>query len=369
MGASILYSSPATFAIATGPAWWMGMAIALVLLAGSYASPAAEVPSTTSPTTPRVVWRTSIGKSSDTPAAADGKRIIAASEDGKLVASSPVDGKPLWTIQPKSRPSSMPLLTDTTIYLGHADGLVGAFDTATGQVRWTFETQQQIVGRPALAGDRLLVGSYDTRLYCLSADTGKELWSFQTTAQVHAAPLVAGDLVIIGGCDGQLHAIDLANGQQRWSVNAGGPVGASPILHDQQILAATMSSTVLSADLAGKLLWSVTPLAEQAPFTTSPAVGAGKFAVAADDGQLLIMNPADGKVLASGKLPGKPTTGLVFYKDQLLVGVDDGRIYVMDPATGRQMSRITLGGDPQSIIPIEQGIVVNASDGSLWLLR
>ena len=166
-----------------------------------------------------------------------------------------------------------------------------------------------------------------------------------------------------------MHAIDLANGQERWAVNAGGPIGASPVLSDKRVFAATMSSTVLCTDLAGKLLWSVTPLAEQAPFTTSPAIADGKFAVAADDGQLLIMNPADGKVLASGKLPGKPTTGLVFYNNQLLVGVDDGRIYVIDPVTAKQASRITLGGDPQSIIPIDQGIVVNASDGALWLLK
>ena len=195
--------------LSLGPRRVLGMVIALVSLGVSCVSLAAEGPATTSSATaaaPRVVWRTSIGKASDTPAAADGKRIVAASQGGKLVACSPADGKTMWTIEPKSRPSSMPLLTDTAIYLGHADGLVGAFDAATGKALWTFETHQQVVGRPALAGDRLLVGSYDTHLYCLSADTGKELWSFQTTAQVHAAPLVASDLVIIGGCDGQLHA-------------------------------------------------------------------------------------------------------------------------------------------------------------------
>lgn len=350
----------------------VGLLIAIAVLCDSVPCFAAESGSVTAPAAmgaPRVIWRTFVGKSADTPAAADAKRIITASQDGSVSACSPTDGKPLWTIQPKSRPSSMPLLTDTAVYLGFADGLVCALDAETGKTRWTFQTGQQIVGRPALAGNRLLVGSYDTHLYCLAADTGKELWNFTTTAQVHAAPLVVGDIVIIGGCDGHLHAVDLASGQERWSVDAGGPVGASPIVHDQQIFAASMSSTILSTDLAGKLLWSVSPMEERAPVTTSPAISGGRLAVAADDGQVLMLNPADGKVLASGKVPGKPTTGLVFLNDQLLVGVDDGRIYVIDPTTGKQTSRITLGGNPLSIIRIDQGIISNASDGSVWLLK
>ena len=342
---------------------------AAALLAAEGAATAAPATAPVSNGTLKVIWRSACGKSADTPAAADAKRIIAAAQGDIVAAFSPVDGKPLWTARPKSRPSSAMLLTDTAVFFGCTDGLVCALDAATGKARWTFQTQQQIIGRPALAGDRLLIGSYDTHLYCLSADTGKELWNFQTTAQVHAAPLIAGDIVIIGGCDGSLHAIDLANGQERWAVGAGGPIGASPILSDSQIFAANLSCTVLSTDRAGKLLWSVSPFAEPSQVTARPANSSGRLAVVADDGQLVILNSADGKVIAQGKLPGKPTAGLVFHNDQLLVGVDDGRIHIIDPATARETSRITLGGDPLSIIPMDQGIFANTSDGSLWLLR
>ena len=128
--------------------------------------------------------------------------------DGTLHAVSANYGTSKWEyIRPRlhlngkwqlkaTRPivSSAALAPEGIVYIG-ADTALYAINAATGSggfsgtVKWSYETRGLILGSPALDGaGRIYVGTMEGALYCLRQDDGEFIWRFDAEGGLYSSP-------------------------------------------------------------------------------------------------------------------------------------------------------------------------------------
>lgn len=185
-------------------------------------------------------WKYEAGESLATVPVLAGGRVLVASESDTLFAVERETGKWAWQYR-RDPPSgftihgvSAPLVKDTTVYEGFADGYIVALDASAGTTKW----EKSLAGgasefldvdtTPAVddAG-RLYVASYQGGLYALSAETGDVEWT--STVSGLTSLLARGEVVFAVG-DGRVDAYLGETGRLLWSHSLGERAGRVPVL-------------------------------------------------------------------------------------------------------------------------------------------
>lgn len=169
--------------------------------------------------------------------------------DGTLHAVSANYGTSKWEyIRPRlhlngkwqlkaTRPivSSAALAPEGIVYIG-ADTALYAINAATGSggfsgtVKWSYETRGLILGSPALDGaGRIYVGTMEGALYCLRQDDGGFIWRFDAEGGLYSSPaLDGGGRVYVGSVDSYLYALDALTGALHWKFRTSAAIYSSP---------------------------------------------------------------------------------------------------------------------------------------------
>jgi len=261
---------------------------------------------------------------------------------------------------------------------------VVALDAATGALRWRVRIGAPARGAPAVAGGRVFAVTVDSRLVALSAEDGRQLWVHRASPAIAIplglpAPAVADDIVVAGFGSGELVALRAAEGRLLWTETVAGiargtiadigGIRAAPAIRDGVVHVAGLSGLTIAVDLrSGRRLWE-------------REVGSGSSPAVAGDWAFLIGEP--GRVLCVERLTGRVRWVQDFAEGQegrrapiraapllaggrLIVPGSDARGLLLDPADGSIAGTLRLPGEVLQPMAVAEGrLVMLTEDGTL----
>ena len=148
-------------------------------------------------------------------AAVDTGWLIAAVDNGDLVALRGTDGREIWRRQLGGNIRIHPSIAGQRLFVPMADGRILGLDLTSGEQLWA----RALGGSPTriLALDDLFVGSTDNFFYSLSPKHGAVNWRWRTGADIIGRPVADEDRVYFLSLDHVLRALDRRSGVQRWT--------------------------------------------------------------------------------------------------------------------------------------------------------
>lgn len=160
---------------------------------------------------------------------------------------------------------------------------------------------------------------------------------------ITCGPSLTADSVVAGNANGELFALSLADGKERWRLPLGGRLyGPLSALGDKLIAFSSDAETIYAVDPAtGKLAWQQ---AVGDALLEEPQLMAGGLLVVTKSNRLLLVNPADGKILKEATWP----TWLVSVRplpvaEKLIACTDiDGRVSLVSQESLTTTSSVRL---------------------------
>ena len=141
------------------------------------------------------------------------------------VTPSPADDKSPppttgWKIM-WAESGSNPVMADSVLYLGSADGAVYSLNPNTGETKWRFQTGENL--SPATSGPQVITVPRGTSTadQMVAGMDAVERQIKQGIRRVDMTPAVENGTIFIGSGDRSFYAIDAATGKKKWSYVAG----------------------------------------------------------------------------------------------------------------------------------------------------
>ena len=162
-----------------------------------------------------VRWQASVDGTVSAPLLWDTGWLIAAVDNGDLVALRGTDGREIWRRQLGGGIRIHPSIAGQRLFVPMADGRILGLDLTSGEQLWA----RALGGSPTriLALDDLFVGSTDNFFYSLSPKNGVVNWRWRTGADIIGRPVADEDRVYFLSLDHVLRALDRRSGVQRWT--------------------------------------------------------------------------------------------------------------------------------------------------------
>ena len=176
------------------------------------------------------VWRKQLkGEISSVPQS-NGQVVAVQTMNGKLFVVDAKTGEDKWFFENPPpvltlRGSAAPLVTDTAIYAGFANGRLMAFNPSNGLILWEqrmaspkgrseLDRMVDIHASPLMKDGILFVGTYQGRIAAVARGTGANVWGIDgsTTENLSASD----DKLFVSQSDGKVVAYSLASGEQLW---------------------------------------------------------------------------------------------------------------------------------------------------------
>jgi outer membrane protein assembly factor BamB len=170
---------------------------------------------------------------------------------GTLYAVRETDGTVLWTQGVTNGDNSSPALSDTSVFVSYACGLVYAFDRITGHLQWFSNGPCEGGGgkTPVYHDDRVYARDF-TGNKILDAGTGKLLGTFQADP----APAFAGKTGLFLS-SGTLRAV--THKKTRWTFTGDGALDTAPIVVDSTVYVGSSNGMLYGLGLRkGNVVWS-----------------------------------------------------------------------------------------------------------------
>lgn len=176
------------------------------------------------------VWRKQVkGEISSIPQS-NGQVVAVQTMNGKLFVLDAKSGTDMWFFENPPpvltlRGSAAPLVMDTAIYAGFANGRLMAFNPSNGLILWEqrmalpkgrseLDRMVDIHASPLLKDGILFVGTYQGRLAAVARGTGASVWGIDgSTSESLAA---SDDKLFVSLSDGKVVAYSLTSGEQLW---------------------------------------------------------------------------------------------------------------------------------------------------------
>lgn len=197
---------------------------------------------------------------------------------------------------------------DGRVYITTGLGEVAALDAANGSIVWKVKPAGPLRGSPTIAFNSIFVMTMDNQVYSLNAADGALLWneaasSGQTGVFGVAAPAAGQGTIVSGFSTGELVAYRYENGRQLWSdalartslsttVGVLTDIDADPIIDRGRVFALGQGGRMAAYELVtGQRIWELNLAG-----ISTPAVAGDWIFTLTDDGKLLCIQRATGKV-------------------------------------------------------------------------
>lgn len=334
-------------------------------------------------------WKVSLGSPVATALVTDGRLVVAALEDGRLLGLDATTGKTVWTAKLNNPPFSAPVIAGDRVYLAQREGLILVLSTVDGSEVWhsrfvagSFEASPLVVEG--------VVYAYSTDgLFAFDADDGRILWEQVFDAGwATVTPVVEGKYLVIATADRAM-VFDRTNGQRTYFVTFSRTQPSSVSVSDGEVLAvygrnATMFDTtarrpwwdgfraawfrfhligMAPAVPPAPTTWDVTSLPKS---TLAATVGPDVVVVASPDGAVTALGRADGRNVWTAKT-NQLVAPPIATSDGILLS-EANRIVLLDGATGQQKGERKVEG-VRSVAPTRDVTFVAADAGEVTAIR
>ena len=277
-------------------------------------------------------------------------QIIAASENGTVVALNKDTGKVNWQIDlDHSILAGVGEGDGVSVVVTRAGKAIG-IDSRTSDLLWEQPITQTVFAPPLVYRGNVVLRTIDGDIVCLDALTGEFLWDAifdQPPFVVHGSPrpLALENLALFGNAEGRIIAVDLITGFESWQVYLGSErladvsQQAEAPLHiagDHLYVADSRHAVVAYSLSRGQLEWR-----HDRDVTRKLAVGR----------TLLFGIQRNGTVFSLSRLNGQPlwnqtaflyrtVSNIASVGNYVVVDDGDGYLHVLEAATGNIAARI-----------------------------
>ena len=197
-----------------------------LLYVGNYAGEVVAL----SDTNGKEVWRKQLkGEIASVPQS-NGQVVAVQTMNGKLFVLNAKTGEEMWFFENPPpvltlRGSAAPLVTDTAIYAGFANGRLMAFNPANGLILWEqriaspkgrseLDRMVDIHASPLIKDGILYVGTFQGRVAAVARGTGGNVWGIDGSTTENLA--ASDDKLFVSQSDGKVVAYSLTSGEQLW---------------------------------------------------------------------------------------------------------------------------------------------------------
>ena len=331
------------------------------------------------------LWSTKVGGDSEfllvgLRPVGDGNLIYAASQDGKVVAIDPDNGKPRWKADLEVEISAGPGVGEGVLAVATKDGFVITLDAASGVEQWRANVAGEILAQPLIKDDLVVVQTIDNRLIALARFDGSQRWDIEQTMPVltmrgASSPMLVGSLVIAGFDNGRLAAINIETGDIEWDSMLALSTGRSDLdrLADidgaiavvgQDVYAAGYQGRVASiAAESGQVLWS-----REISSHVGMAADWNSVYTARDDGEVIALTRVNGaETWRNDDLLRRDPSLPVPFHTTVVVGDFEGYLHFFSSIDGKAVARLRQGKKAISSDPlvVANRLYVQSDDGSV----
>jgi len=246
---------------------------------------------------------------------------------------------------------SAPVASNGRMFVVSDDNEVFAFNSNTGEVLWTYqaivETARMLTSpAPAIVDDVVIVPFSSGELVALRVQNGGVLWQDALSSSARLTPLaslndiasgpaVADGYVIASAQSGVMTAFDLRTGQRIWRQPAG-TIGFPLIVGDFVYAVTTEGQVVCMSKLDGTVVW----LQQLEAFENAkkrkkrivwsgPIIAGNRLFLASSKGEKVIINPADGSIMSSGKVGGDVFVPPIIANETVYVLTDEAKLIAL----------------------------------------
>jgi len=315
------------------------------------------------PSKATLLWsNSSSGGVYSSPAIVDG-RVFFGSDNGNVYAFDALTGKLLWsnlTSNGDYGASSSPAVSNGNVFIySNADDSLYCFNASTGARKWKQGLGSGGYGgsSPLVLNSKVYVGSADGHLYVRNENDGSASWNFAIGASsgngygVDSAPSVVGDRVYFGGGDSKFYAVNITSHALVWSYSLasyGYPSGS--VIGN---VVYTADGSYASASCANCYVYA---------FDTDG------FADGNDGwtGETLT-GATNGDIIWRYSLTTGTTSTPTYYKGYIFVGSMGTTIYALNSTTGTLKWSYSTGGNVMSSASVSNDIFyIGSKDRKLY---
>lgn len=287
--------------------------------------------------------------------AAGEDRGIAVCRDGRVYAVNAEDGSHFWTRQPDAADPlgepAAPGIAQGVALVGGRSGLLLGLDLASGQVKWRLKGEP-ILHPPLgveLDGRERAVVCRGNTLAVIDASQGTIEREVPLTAAPAAQPVAHAGRAVAVLVDGRAVLVDLVAGKPLWNVDAKvDPVGA-PVLATELgfVLMASREGAVIALSLTdGATKYRRT--ADLGPLEGGLSVDDRAIYVSTTRGRLLALDVSDGRTLWDQLQPAVPAAPPRRFSSSVYVPLRTGEIVELNPSDGKKRGSVQVEGIPSA---------------------
>jgi len=202
------------------------------------------------------------------------------------------NGEIRWHL-PSSHTLYSPTVIGDTAFVGGEDGTLSAVDLTNGDVRWRRKLAGWVFS-PAVVGNQLVTGGGAGMLWGVSSQDGKPQWQLEAGAELVFRPIAGGEgPVYISTLQGKVLAVSPDNGRIRWQTTLTTP-GTTTVYEDRLVLGQFSGLVTAYNRFTGEKIWEHQL---NGPTTIPVRILDGKVVAITEDGNSVLLNPEDGKVI------------------------------------------------------------------------
>ena len=331
------------------------------------------------------------------PAVADG--VIYIGGQSRIAAFDAATGRMIWE-RPASGPvHGIPAVAGNSLYIGMLDKRVLALDLASGRARWEYEGESPFPGPVAVQDGIVYAGSRGFGVHALDAESGGLLWKVNTGGPVVAPVAVSDGKMFAASTSGTMLIRHSGTGDKRARIRTSASLVSPPVVADGRAYLLSegdlMSFDAGVRELPGRypaelvwaqlwlwqfplpappehsgLQWRVSPGEGMGAFIHPPAVTREALYLGTGAGEVVALNPEDGRVLWRMQAGAPIAAPPVAAGDLLVVAHEDGGIRGIDRFSREEQWALSLGSPLVAPLSYAAGSVyAHTQDGKLHVIR
>ncbi len=158
--------------------------------------------------------------------------VLVGTEEGEVIALGAGDGSQRWRATVSSEVLVAPQTNGRVVLVQSTDDNLHALDPETGERRWTYDSTVPVLtlrgtSRPLVGESLVVAGFANGKLVGLNADTGQPVWEYRVGIPTGDSELerivdidgelaASGDTVYAASYQGRVSAVDAETGVSRW---------------------------------------------------------------------------------------------------------------------------------------------------------
>jgi outer membrane protein assembly factor BamB len=275
-------------------------------------------------------------------------RLFVTSGYNEVLALSPTDGSLVWRVKIPAPARAAPAIVDNRLFIVTLDNRLVALSTETGQYLWEYAGISEgasLVGAasPATSNDIVVPAFSSGEIFALRLENGSVAWGENLTSlgtagglsalsDIQGMPVIDKGLVIAISFGGRMIAIDERTGSRVWQRDIGS--SETPWVAGNHVFVLTTESELAALGRDnGSIRW-VTELPRYedpdskkgAIYWTGPILAGERLIIAGSNGDVLEVNPADGKIIRTWSAGGAVAIAPVVAAEVLYLLREDGTL-------------------------------------------